>query len=70
MVLAIENQLVAIRDLYGFRLLVMKRKSHGVVVFAFKNYVLDLMKTTYKRVVYFGVVNLDVKIIFERLVRM
>ena len=48
----------------------MEMKSHGVVMFASKNGALNLMKATYKRVIYLGGINPNVKIISEKLVRM
>ncbi|KAF6148496.1 hypothetical protein GIB67_042455 [Kingdonia uniflora] len=44
-----EDKLVAMRDPYGFRPLVMGRKSNGAVVFASETCALDLIEATYER---------------------
>lgn len=51
MVFATEDKLVAVRDPYGFRPLVMGRRSNGAVVFASETCALDLIEATYERVV-------------------
>ncbi|XP_022747868.1 amidophosphoribosyltransferase 2, chloroplastic-like isoform X2 [Durio zibethinus] len=54
MVFATEDKLVAVRDPYGFRPLVMGRRSNGAVVFASETCALDLIEATYEREVYPG----------------
>ncbi|CAL1385669.1 unnamed protein product [Linum trigynum] len=49
MVFVTEDKLVAVRDPYGFRPLVMGRKSNGAVVFASETCALDLIDATYER---------------------
>ncbi|CAN4107435.1 unnamed protein product [Withania somnifera] len=49
MVFATEDKLVAVRDPYGFRPLVMGRRSNGAVVFASETCALDLIEATYER---------------------
>ncbi|KAK1352294.1 Amidophosphoribosyltransferase [Heracleum sosnowskyi] len=49
MVFLTEEKLVAVRDPYGFRPLVMGRKSNGAVVFASETCALDLIEATYER---------------------
>lgn len=44
-----ENKLVAVRDPYGFRPLVMGRRSNGAVVFASETCALDLIEAEYVR---------------------
>ncbi|KAJ6692802.1 AMIDOPHOSPHORIBOSYLTRANSFERASE [Salix purpurea] len=52
MVFLTEDKLVAVRDPYGFRPLVMGRRSNGAVVFASETCALDLIEATYEREVY------------------
>lgn len=47
-----EDKLVAVRDPFGFRPLVMGRRSNGSVVFASETCALDLIEATYEREVY------------------
>ncbi|WJZ83302.1 hypothetical protein VitviT2T_002995 [Vitis vinifera] len=54
MVFLTEDKLVAVRDPYGFRPLVMGRRSNGAVVFASETCALDLIEATYEREVYPG----------------
>ncbi|KDP27627.1 hypothetical protein JCGZ_19632 [Jatropha curcas] len=54
MVFVTEDKLVAVRDPYGFRPLVMGRRSNGAVVFASETCALDLIEATYEREVYPG----------------
>ncbi|PIM99836.1 Glutamine phosphoribosylpyrophosphate amidotransferase [Handroanthus impetiginosus] len=54
MVFLTEDKLVAIRDPFGFRPLVMGRRSNGAVVFASETCALDLIEATYEREVYPG----------------
>ncbi|GAA0185292.1 transferase [Lithospermum erythrorhizon] len=54
MVFLTEDKLVAVRDPYGFRPLVMGRKSNGAVVFASETCALDLIEATYEREVHPG----------------
>ncbi|EYU37913.1 hypothetical protein MIMGU_mgv1a004705mg [Erythranthe guttata] len=54
MVFLTEDKLVAVRDPFGFRPLVMGRKSNGAVVFASETCALDLIEATYEREVYPG----------------
>ncbi|WCJ41257.1 Amidophosphoribosyltransferase chloroplastic [Euphorbia peplus] len=54
MVFATQDKLVAVRDPYGFRPLVMGRRSNGAVVFASETCALDLIEATYEREVYPG----------------
>ncbi|KAL2896420.1 Amidophosphoribosyltransferase 2 chloroplastic [Bienertia sinuspersici] len=54
MVFMTEDKLVAVRDPYGFRPLVMGRRSNGAVVFASETCALDLIEATYEREVYPG----------------
>lgn len=49
-----EDKLVAVRDPFGFRPLVMGRRSNGAVVFASETCALDLIEATYEREVYPG----------------
>ncbi|CAJ2642662.1 unnamed protein product [Trifolium pratense] len=49
-----EDKLVAVRDPYGFRPLVMGRRSNGSIVFASETCALDLIEATYEREVYPG----------------
>ncbi|XP_050232422.1 amidophosphoribosyltransferase, chloroplastic [Mercurialis annua] len=49
MVFVTEDKLVAVRDPYGFRPLVMGRRSNGAVVFASETCALDLIEATYER---------------------
>ncbi|KAI5081239.1 hypothetical protein GOP47_0004422 [Adiantum capillus-veneris] len=44
-----EDKLVAVRDPYGFRPLVMGRRKNGAVVFASETCALDLIEATYER---------------------
>ncbi|KAM3305787.1 hypothetical protein P3S67_012655 [Capsicum chacoense] len=61
MVFATEDKLVAVRDPYGFRPLVMGKKSNGAIVFTSETYALDLIEATYERVVLGGVALLSFK---------
>lgn len=54
MVFITEDKLVAVRDPFGFRPLVMGRRSNGAVVFASETCALDLIEATYEREVYPG----------------
>ncbi|XP_021744098.1 amidophosphoribosyltransferase, chloroplastic-like [Chenopodium quinoa] len=54
MVFLTEDKLVAVRDPFGFRPLVMGRRSNGAVVFASETCALDLIEATYEREVYPG----------------
>lgn len=54
MVFVTEDKLVAVRDPFGFRPLVMGRRSNGSVVFASETCALDLIEATYEREVYPG----------------
>ncbi|GAY63776.1 hypothetical protein CUMW_228350, partial [Citrus unshiu] len=54
MVFVTEDKLVAVRDPYGFRPLVMGRRSNGAVVVASETCALDLIEATYEREVYPG----------------
>ncbi|KAG6410873.1 hypothetical protein SASPL_128946 [Salvia splendens] len=54
MVFVTEDKLVAVRDPYGFRPLVMGRRSNGAVVFASETCALDLIDATYEREVFPG----------------
>ncbi|CAM6099176.1 unnamed protein product [Calypogeia fissa] len=49
MVFLTEDKLVAVRDPYGFRPLVMGQRSNGAVVFASETCALDLIEATYER---------------------
>ena len=49
MVFLTEEKLVAVRDPYGFRPLVMGRRSNGAVVFASETCALDLIEARYER---------------------
>ncbi|KAL3695579.1 hypothetical protein R1sor_009655 [Riccia sorocarpa] len=49
MVFLTEDKLVAVRDPYGFRPLVMGRRSNGAVVFASETCALDLIEAEYER---------------------
>ncbi|PWA86585.1 Amidophosphoribosyl transferase [Artemisia annua] len=49
MVFITEDKLVAVRDPYGFRPLVMGRRSNGAVVFASETCALDLIEAKYER---------------------
>lgn len=51
MVFATEDKLVAVRDPYGFRPLVMGKRSNGAIVFTSETYALNLIEATYERVV-------------------
>ncbi|KAM3383149.1 hypothetical protein P3S68_008724 [Capsicum galapagoense] len=61
MVFATEDKLVAVRDPYGFRPLVMGRRSNGAIVFASESCALDLIEATYEREVLSGVALLSFK---------
>ncbi|PHU08022.1 Amidophosphoribosyltransferase 3, chloroplastic [Capsicum chinense] len=61
MVFATEDKLVAVRDPYGFRPLVMGRRSNGAIVFASESCALDLIEATYERQVLSGVALLSFK---------
>nr|GMC83435.1 amidophosphoribosyltransferase, chloroplastic-like [Ipomoea batatas] len=54
LVFVTEDKLVAVRDPYGFRPLVMGRRSNGAVVFASETCALDLIEATYEREVHPG----------------
>jgi amidophosphoribosyltransferase len=54
MVFLTNDKLVAVRDPYGFRPLVMGRRSNGAVVFASETCALDLIEATYEREVFPG----------------
>ncbi|OAY52420.1 amidophosphoribosyltransferase, chloroplastic [Manihot esculenta] len=54
MVFVTEDKLVAVRDPFGFRPLVMGRRSNGAIVFASETCALDLIEATYEREVYPG----------------
>ncbi|GAB2270940.1 Amidophosphoribosyltransferase 2, chloroplastic [Dionaea muscipula] len=54
MVFLTEDKLVAVRDPFGFRPLVMGRRSNGAVVFASETCALDLIEAAYEREVYPG----------------
>lgn len=54
MVFLTEDKIVAVRDPYGFRPLVIGRRSNGAVVFASETCALDLIEATYEREVYPG----------------
>ncbi|KAF7143831.1 hypothetical protein RHSIM_Rhsim05G0067600 [Rhododendron simsii] len=54
MVFLTEDKLVAVRDPYGFRPLVMGRRSNGAIVFASETCALDLIEATYEREVHPG----------------
>lgn len=49
MIFLTEDKLVAVRDPYGFRPLVMGRRKNGAVVFASETCALDLIEATYER---------------------
>ncbi|AEE86986.1 amidophosphoribosyltransferase-like protein [Arabidopsis thaliana] len=49
MVFVFEDKLIAVRDPFGFRPLVMGRRSNGAVVFASETCALDLIDATYER---------------------
>ncbi|KAK2446805.1 amidophosphoribosyltransferase, chloroplastic [Trifolium repens] len=49
-----EDKLVAVRDPFGFRPLVMGRRSNGAIVFASETCALDLIEATYERQVHPG----------------
>ncbi|KAK7310589.1 hypothetical protein RJT34_08183 [Clitoria ternatea] len=49
-----EDKLVAVRDPFGFRPLVMGKKSNGAIVFASETCALDSIDATYEREVYPG----------------
>ncbi|XP_009135653.1 amidophosphoribosyltransferase 3, chloroplastic [Brassica rapa] len=49
MVFVFEDKLVAVRDPFGFRPLVMGRRSNGAVVFASETCALDLIDARYER---------------------
>ncbi|PHT78426.1 Amidophosphoribosyltransferase, chloroplastic [Capsicum annuum] len=59
MVFATEDKLVAVRDPYGFRPLVMGRRSNGAIIFASETCALDLIEATYEREVLPGEVTLN-----------
>ncbi|KAF3647279.1 Amidophosphoribosyltransferase 3, chloroplastic [Capsicum annuum] len=48
MMFATEDKLVAVRDPYGFRPLVIGRRSNGAIVFASETCALDLIEATYE----------------------
>ncbi|XP_050260362.1 amidophosphoribosyltransferase, chloroplastic-like [Quercus robur] len=54
MVFLTKDKLVAVRDPFGFRPLVMGRRSNGAVVFASETCALDLIEATYEREVFPG----------------
>ncbi|GMH21609.1 hypothetical protein Nepgr_023451 [Nepenthes gracilis] len=54
MVFLTEDKLVAVRDPFGFRPLVMGRRSNGAIVFASETCALDLIEATVEREVYPG----------------
>ncbi|GFY89888.1 GLN phosphoribosyl pyrophosphate amidotransferase 2 [Actinidia rufa] len=54
MVFLTEDKLVAVRDPFGFRPLVMGRRANGSVVFASETCALDLIEANYEREVYPG----------------
>ncbi|CAH9057317.1 unnamed protein product [Cuscuta europaea] len=54
LVFVTEDKLVAVRDPYGFRPLVMGRRKNGACVFASETCALDLIEATYEREVYPG----------------
>ncbi|RDX71540.1 Amidophosphoribosyltransferase, chloroplastic, partial [Mucuna pruriens] len=54
LVFVTEDKLVAVRDPYGFRPLVMGRRANGAVVFASETCALDLIEAAYEREVYPG----------------
>ncbi|KAK8658480.1 hypothetical protein V6N13_036686 [Hibiscus sabdariffa] len=54
MVFVTGDKLVAVRDPFGFRPLVMGRRSNGAVVFASETCALDLIEAKYEREVYPG----------------
>ncbi|CAH9125884.1 unnamed protein product [Cuscuta epithymum] len=54
LVFVTEDKLVAVRDPYGFRPLVMGRRKNGALVFASETCALDLIEATYEREVYPG----------------
>ncbi|XP_004500761.1 amidophosphoribosyltransferase, chloroplastic-like [Cicer arietinum] len=49
-----EDKLVAVRDPFGFRPLVMGRRSNGAIVFASETCALDLIEAKYEREVFPG----------------
>ncbi|KAI3780872.1 hypothetical protein L2E82_10865 [Cichorium intybus] len=49
MVFLTEDKLVAVRDPYGFRPLVMGKRSNGAIVFASETCALDLIEAKYER---------------------
>ncbi|KAG2244175.1 hypothetical protein Bca52824_093963 [Brassica carinata] len=49
MVFVFEDKLIAVRDSFGFRPLVMGRRSNGAVVFASETCALDLIDARYER---------------------
>ncbi|CAN4110543.1 unnamed protein product [Withania somnifera] len=49
-----DGKLVAVRDPFGFRPLVMGRRSNGAIVFASETCALDLVEATYEREVHPG----------------
>ncbi|CAE6150881.1 unnamed protein product [Arabidopsis arenosa] len=49
MVFVFEDKLIAVRDPFGFRPLVMGRRSNGAVVFASETCALDLIDASYER---------------------
>nr|XP_043630366.1 amidophosphoribosyltransferase, chloroplastic-like [Erigeron canadensis] len=54
MVFITEDKLVAVRDPYGFRPLVMGKRKNGAIVFASETCALDLIEAEYEREVYPG----------------
>ncbi|BFI10488.1 amidophosphoribosyltransferase [Marchantia polymorpha subsp. ruderalis] len=54
MVFLTEDKLVAVRDPYGFRPLVMGRRKNGAVVFASETCALDLIEAEYEREIHPG----------------
>ncbi|KAL5189328.1 Amidophosphoribosyltransferase, chloroplastic [Glycine soja] len=54
LVFVTEDKLVAVRDPFGFRPLVMGRRTNGAVVLASETCALDLIEATYEREVYPG----------------
>ncbi|GAB4844163.1 Microtubule bundling protein [Ancistrocladus abbreviatus] len=54
MVFLTEDKLVAVRDPFGFRPLVMGRRSNGAIVFASETCALDLIEATVEREVFPG----------------
>ncbi|RAL49329.1 unnamed protein product [Cuscuta campestris] len=54
LVFVTEDKLVAVRDPFGFRPLVMGRRRNGAVVFASETCALDLIEATFEREIYPG----------------